>query len=677
MKQESLFDLLFKDNEVREEEQSRDDYVQQVEKMQQYSRAYYEEDAPVISDAEYDEFMKALKDMEKKHPDWIVPDSPTQKVGGGIKRDAVSVTHNVPMLSIDDLFSYEEVAEWVQSVKALHPDAEFSVEEKIDGLSCTLRYRREGERLVLYMAETRGTGYVGEDVTLGAMEIKGIQKELMLPYDYLELRGEVYMSKDDFEELNRKQEEAGGKLFANCRNAAAGTFRALNPSVVRERGLQMFCFNIQDAEPSAGSSHIAGMDMVSDAGVPVTFHRKCETLDEIYSAIEEIGERRETLAYDIDGAVIKINQIPYRADFPASGKNTDGMKAYKYPAEKKEVTLLDIELSVGRTGRIAPTGVVTPVSLCGTTVSRVTLHNPDYIRQMHAGIGGKYLIYKSGEIIPKLDRCTVEPAAFYEFPSVCPVCGHMLHKEEDTADYFCINPSCRAQLVRTVSYFCSRNAMDIKALGESYIEKLVACGYIQNYGDVYSLYEHREELISGGVIGKEKNTDRILAAIEESKRRGPVALLTALGIRNVGLSTSKALISVFGSIYGVAEASLDELLCVPDIGEVTAKCIKDFFCDAQNVSILKKLSEAGLVMDKQIVQEGKLSGKKFCITGTLSRGRKEVEAFIEENGGIASGYSKSIDYLIAGENAGSKLEKAKKDNIPVITEFELYRMAEE
>ena len=686
LQQQTFFDLFNMTGEekkaTREAPQTvRSDYDSLVERMNYYGSLYYDEDNPEITDEEWDDMTKKLKKMEKDHPDWLRTDSPTQKVGGNVKRKAVAVEHNVPMLSIDDLFSYEEVSAWVAKVKNRFPEATFSVEQKYDGLSCTLRYEWDDNDgcLVLKMAETRGNGYVGEDVTLCVYEIPDVPRKIYLSYDYLELRGEVYMSKEDFEAYNRMQGAQGKTLAANPRNLAAGTLRALNPKVVRERGLHMNIFNVQDVKGSPNAFrdyHVLALDTLQREDIPVSYHKQCTTVDEVLDAITEIGERRNDLPYDIDGAVIKINEIPLRKEFKAEGKNAAGMKAYKYPAEKKEVTLLGVDLSVGRTGRIAPTGITTPVSLCGTTVSRVTLHNLDYIREKHVGIGGRYLIYKSGDIIPKLDSVVGEPEEVFSYPDVCPVCGHRLFKDEEKADYFCVNPSCKAQLVRTVSYFCSRDALDIKSLGETLIEALVEGGYLKSYADVYSLKDYRAELIQRGMLGKEKNTDKILLNIEQSKEKDCASFLTGLGIRNVGKNTAKMLIGHFGSIDKLASADMAELVGLSDIGAVTAKCIHDYFMDEENQELLHRMREYGLPMEnKSVAEDDLLAGKVFCITGTLSSmGRKEAEELIEKHGGKSAGFSKSIDYLIAGEKAGSKLEKATAANIPVLTEQDFLGM---
>ena len=643
---------------------------------------YYNLDEPVISDYEYDQLMQSLKNAEREHPEWITPDSPSQRIGGVAKRTAgVKVTHDVPMLSIEDVFRKEDVEQWVDKVLALHPDALFSVETKIDGLSLSLRYSRVGGeegKLRLTLAETRGDGLIGEDVTANALVIDDVQKSLSLPYDSLELRGEVYMCHEDFAAFNAQQERAGKKPAANPRNLAAGTLRQLDSSITRERRLHMFVFNVQDGPAALTSSHVAGMDALADAGVPVTFHRLCSSKEEILAVIDEIADMRGSLPYDIDGAVVKIDQIAYRDDFPAGSKYSSGHIAYKYPPEERIVVIDDILVDVGRTGKLTYTAVFhdretgRAARLCGTSVTRATLHNQDYITDMKIGLGGAYRLYKSGEIIPRLNGCVAEPEQVYVSPARCPVCGDALVREENTADIRCVNPACPAQLSRTVSYFASLDAMNIMGLGETIVDGLCREGYLHSYADLYRLKEHRAELIEKGIIGKEKNTDKILEAIEKSKQADPVRLLTALGIRNVGRSTARELMGHFSSIQELADAPWEELVEINDVGETIAKTIVDFFSREENRSVLRQLEEAGVNMRMPEKAEGsdKLAGLTFVVTGTLpTLGRKEIEALIVKNGGKCAGsVSKKTAYVVAGEAAGSKREKAAALGVPIIDE---------
>ena len=662
-----------------------DEYSELKKKIKHHMDLYYNQNEPEITDYEYDQLMQNLKAAEEEHPEWIAADSPSQIIGGTAKREAgVKIVHNVPMLSIEDVFHYEDVTEWVNKVLAVHPDAQFSVEQKIDGLSMTLRYRGNGsDQMRRETAETRGDGFTGEDVTANALVIPSVQRTIRAPYDYLELRGEVYMTHEDFERFNEIQEKNGKKIAANPRNLAAGTLRQLDPTITRQRGLRMFIFNVQDGPAELMERHDRALDWLSDRKIETVSHTLCSRPEEVLQAITRIGEMRDELPYDIDGAVVKIDQTAYRADFPVGSKYSAGHIAYKYPPEERPVVMESIEETVGRTGKIGFIGHVydketgKPARLCGTSVSRVTLHNQDYIRDMKIGIGGVYRIRKSGDIIPKLMGCITEPESVYEASHVCPICGQPLIREEDTADIRCVNPSCPAQLTRTISYFTSRNCMDITGLGETLVDELVKEGYLRNYADIYCLKNYREELIEKGIIGKEKNTDKVLAAIEKSKTNSPVRLLTALGIRNVGGSTARELLKHYRSIRELEACGEEELKQVPDIGETTARDIVNFFSNRENQEILNRLSEYGVNMEMEEEDTtDKLAGLTIVVTGTLpTLGRAEAKALIEKNGGKCTGsVSKKTSYLVAGEAAGSKLEKAQALGIPVIDEAGLLAM---
>lgn len=660
-----------------------EEYQELSSRINYHMDLYYNQNRNEISDYEYDQLMQQLKAAEKEHPEWVTPDSPSQKIGGSAKREAgVKVTHRVPMLSIEDVFDINEVRAYVAKVVAMHPDASFSVERKIDGLSMTLRYEHSDEdgNLHLALAETRGDGHIGEDVTLNAHVIPDVKEVIELPFDYLELRGEVYMSHDDFFKYNDEMEAVGKKPAANPRNLAAGTLRQLDPKVTAERGLRMFIFNVQDGPEDFMASHTAALAMLSDKGVPVVFHKKCTTADEVVDAINEIGSTRDGLPFDIDGAVVKIDQVAYRADFPVGAKYSAGHIAFKYPPEEKRVRMDEIEETVGRTGKIGFIGHISdektgkPVRLNGTNVSRVTLHNQDYINENRIGIGGIYLLKKSGDIIPKISGTVKDPETVFKISDTCPVCGHPLTKEEDTADYYCVNPSCPSQLTRTLSYFTSRGCMDIAGLGEKQIQNLIDAGYLKDFTDIYRLYEHRDELVADGIIGREKNTDKILQAIENSKTQGPVRLLTALGIRNVGGRTAQTLIDHYHSIEAVMAAPKGELTEIPDVGETIAEDIAEFFASDDTKKLIEGLRDEGLVMEAAPQEKGSaLEGLTIVVTGTLpTLGRNEVKELIEKNGGRCTGsVSKKTSYLVAGETAGSKLTKAEELGIPVISEADL------
>ena len=665
---------------------NKNEYDLLCEKIDYHMDRYYNQDSPKISDYEYDQLMIQLKEAEKEHPEWVTPDSPTQKIGGTVKREAgVKVTHDVPMLSIEDVFSKEEVTAWVEKVRSVHADAVFSVETKIDGLSMTLRYEKDSNgKMKLVMAETRGDGLVGEDVTANALVIPDIPKYLDLSYDSLQLRGEVYMSHDDFDRFNEQQEKNGKKTAANPRNLAAGTLRQLDSSITKERGLKMFIFNVQKGPDEMLYSHCDSMETLNSNGIPVVYHRKCSTADEILNAIDDIGNMRGDLEYDIDGAVIKIDQIKYREDFPEGSKYSSGHIAYKYPPEERVVVMDEILVDVGRTGKLTFTGVFhdketkKAARLCGTNVTRASLHNMDYIKNMHIGIGGSYRLYKSGEIIPKLNGCVDEPPHVFESPQTCPVCGSRLERENETADIRCFNALCPAQLTRTIAYFASLDAMNIMGLGDTIVDNLIKGGYVKTFADIYKLKDKRDELIENKVIGKEKGTDKVLLAIEKSKENDPSKLLTGLGIRNVGKNTAKTIMKHFTSIHELGDAPYEKLLEIEDIGDTTALCIKKYFEDPLNREVIKELEELGvnITAKKQSTSGEALQGLTIVVTGTLpTLGRKEAAELIENNGGKCTGsVSKKTDYLVAGEAAGSKLTKAQSLGVPVITEERLFEM---
>lgn len=656
--------------------------IEELKKMLEYhSNRYYNMDDPEISDYEYDSMMQELKKLEKEHPELVTPDSPTQRVGGTAKREAgVLVRHNVPMLSLQDVFSKEEVCNFVNEMKEQLEDPEFVVEYKIDGLSMALRY----EDGVLKLAETRGDGInFGEDVTENAKVIPDVKKKLKDALPYLEIRGEVYMKLKDFDAVNETQELLGRKPFANPRNCAAGTLRQLDSRITKERKLSMFIFNVQEVRGRTFATHTEGYEFLKKQGIHVIDDYKvCKTAEEVWDAITRIGENRGNLGYDIDGAVVKLNRIADREKLGSTSKVPHWAVAYKYPPEEKETKVLDIELSVGRTGRITPTAIFEPIRLCGTTVSRATLHNQDFIDDLDIGIGDTIVVYKSGEIIPKVKEVIhakrPEGTVRFEIPDVCPVCGAKTEREKDTADIKCTSPNCPAQLERHIINFVGRDAMDIKGFGTVYIEELVRLGYLKDVADIYDLKDHREELIEQGIIGKEKNTDKLLDAIETSKKNDAYKLLTGLGIPNVGKAAAKAILKYFKEFDALEAADMDQLQKVNDIGEVSADCIFRFFGDEKNKVLLQRLRDAGVNM-AYIPEEGadeRFAGQTFVITGTLpSMDRKEAAALIEKFGGkVAGSVSKKTAYVLAGENAGSKLTKANELGIKVISEEDILAM---
>lgn len=649
--------------------------------LNHHSDLYYNQDTSTISDQEYDALMRELKAIEAEHPELITPDSPTQKVGGSAKRTAgVLVAHRVPMLSMQDLFTKEEVDHFVDDCREkLGEEITFLVETKIDGLSMALRY--ENGKLVT--AITRGDGRnFGEDVTANAKVIDDVAVKLKHPIEYLELRGEVYMTNAAFDAVNERQELLGKKAFANPRNCAAGTLRQLDASVTKERKLSFFVFNVQDIRGKTLETHEEAYRYLENCGVTVIAHwYTCKTKEDIWKAIELIGEMRGTLPYDIDGAVIKVNELALRAQLKDTAKNTGYQVAYKYPPERKATKLLQIELSVGRTGKITPTAIFEPVRLCGTTVSRCTLHNQDFIMNLDIRNGSTLLIEKSGEVIPKCVGVVREkqPAGepVFQIPMVCPVCGSPAVRVEDTADIKCVNLNCPAQLERLIDHFVGRSAMDIKGFGAVYVHDLIEKGYLTDVADIFTLSQHRETLIEQGIIGKEKNTDKLLAAIEKAKKNTPDRLLTGLGISNVGKSAAQALMNHFGTFDSLATASEEDMVAVNDIGPISAHCVYEYFRQTHNQQVVQKLKAAGVNMEQEIVTAPKeglpLSGQTVVITGTLpDMSREEAAQLIQANGGKVTGsVSKKTTFLLAGENAGSKQTKAETLGIPILTLEEL------
>ncbi len=655
---------------------------QEIEKLRElvkyHNDRYYNQDDPEISDYEYDQLSLRLRKLEQEHPELAVSDSPTKKIGGSAKREAgVLVRHNVPMLSLQDVFSKEEVYSFVDKIKKEREDVVFTVEKKIDGLSVALRYE-EGN---LVMGVTRGDGInYGEDVTENVRMIKDVKTALKTPVPYLEIRGEVYMKNEDFEAVNEKLEAAGKKLFANPRNCSAGTLRQLDPAIVKERRLSMFVFNVQDARGITFNKHSETLNWLAEQGIKVIEDfRLCRTADEVWEAINEIGESRGSLAYDIDGAVVKVDDLDFREYLGTTSKVPKWAVAYKYPPEEKETIVKDIRVTVGRTGRITPTAIFEPIRLCGTNVEKATLHNQDRINELDVRIGDTIVVRKAGEIIPEVLAVVKEKrpegTTPFKLPESCPSCGAPTVRDENTADTRCVNLNCPAQLTQHIVNFIGRNAMDIKGFGEAYVEALIREGYLKDIADVYYLSEFRNELIEKGLIGKEKNTDKLLKAIEDSKKNDIDRLITGMGIRNIGKQAGLELKKHFRSIDDLMKASYEELIAIEDVGDITAGSITEFFSNPDNLDIIRRLKEAGVnfnSLESEVASDGKLSGLTFVLTGTLpTLGRSDMEELIRNRGGKVSGsVSKKTDYVIAGENAGSKLTKATELGIKVLTEEE-------
>ena len=642
---------------------------------------YYNDDNPEISDYEYDQLMLRLKALEREYPELITENSPTQKVGGTAKRTAGTlVRHDVPMLSLQDVFSREEIEAFVRDIEGRMENPVFVVEEKIDGLSLALRY----ENGTLSRAITRGDGVVqGEDVTENAKVIKDVVQKLKEPLPYFEVRGEVYMTKAAFEAVNERRQLLGLKLFANPRNCAAGTLRQLDSRITKERGLSLFVFNLQAVRGKDFQTHVEAYDFMKRQGIKVIHaYHVCRTAEEVWDAIEQIGASRGDLPYDIDGAVVKLNDFSQRESLGATSKAPRWAIAYKYPPEEKESVVRSITLSVGRTGRITPTATFDPIRLCGTTVERATLHNQDFIDDLDVRVGDTVVVYKSGEIIPKIKAVVKEKRPEgtepFKIGDRCPVCGAKAEREADSADVKCINQACPAQVESHILNFVSRDAMDIKGLGEKNIAALIEKGFLHTIVDIFRLKEHREELISQGVVGKEKNTDKLLAAIEEAKKNEPQRLLTGLGIPGIGKAAAAALMQHFKTLEALENASDEAILAVRDMGETSVAAIRSYFQNEGNAKICRELQQLGVAtaVQARAAQGDELADMSFVVTGTLRHfGRREITALIEQHGGrVTSSVSKKTDCLVAGENAGSKLQKAEQLGIRILTEEEFLQL---
>ena len=642
---------------------------------------YYNDDNPEISDYEYDQLMLRLKALEREYPELITENSPTQKVGGTAKRTAGTlVHHDVPMLSLQDVFSREEIEAFVRDIEARMENPVFVVEEKIDGLSLALRY----ENGTLSRAITRGDGIVqGEDVTENAKVIKDVVQKLKEPLPYFEVRGEVYMTKAAFEAVNERRQLLGLKLFANPRNCAAGTLRQLDSRITKERGLSLFVFNLQAVRGKEFQTHVEAYDFMKRQGIKVIHaYHVCRTAEEVWDAIEQIGASRGDLPYDIDGAVVKLNDFSQRESLGATSKAPRWAIAYKYPPEEKESIVRSITLSVGRTGRITPTATFDPIRLCGTTVERATLHNQDFIDDLDVRVGDTVVVYKSGEIIPKIKAVVKEKRPEgtepFKIGDRCPVCGAKAEREADSADVKCINQACPAQVESHILNFVSRDAMDIKGLGEKNIAALIEKGFLHTIVDIFRLKEHREELIAQGVVGKEKNTDKLLAAIEEAKKNEPQRLLTGLGIPGIGKAAAAALMQHFKTLEALENASDEAILAVRDMGETSVAAIRSYFQNEGNAKICRELQQLGVAtaVQERAAQGDELADMSFVVTGTLRHfGRREITELIEQHGGrVTSSVSKKTDCLVAGENAGSKLQKAEHLGVRILTEEEFLQL---
>ena len=638
-----------------------------------HNKKYYENDEPEIEDFEYDRLLHELIAIEEKYPETVTADSPTHRVGGKADTQFTPVEHIVPMESLQDGFGEDDVLAFDQRVRSVIPKPRYIVEPKIDGLSVSLEY----ENGLLVRGSTRGDGKVGEDVTANIRTIRNIPLKIDTDLPVLEVRGEVYMPREVFVALTTEQELNGEKTFKNPRNAAAGSLRQKNPKITSKRKLDIFTFNIQRIEGKELTSHKESLDFIKALGFnTVPFYTSCNSIEEVLTEIARIGEIRGTLPFDIDGAVIKVDDFAQREVLGSTSKFPKWALAYKYPPEEKETTLLDIEINVGRTGVLTPTGIFEPTLLAGTTVSRATLHNQDFIDEKGICIGDRVIIRKAGDIIPEV-LCVVshgENAVPYRIPDVCPSCGGKVTREEGEAALRCCNPDCPNQLLRNLIHYCSRDAMDIEGMGTAVLETFVNEGMIKTAADIYNL--DREKIASIERMG-EKSADNLLAAAEKSKGNDLARLIYALGIRHIGQKAGALLSEKFGTMDALMNATAEQIAEIEGFGLIMAKSVEEFFSHEESRQLIADLKAVGVNMEsqKQIV-DMRFEGKTFVLTGTLSMyKRSEAEKIIESFGGkTSSSVSKKTSYVLAGEDAGSKLDKANKLGVTVISEEEFTEM---
>ena len=648
-----------------------------VEELNAANYRYYVLDDPTMDDRDYDLKLRELEELEQAHPELARADSPTKRVGGEALSKFEKVTHPVPLNSLQDVFSKEELSDFVDRMLAADPDTVFSVEPKIDGLSVALEY----ENGHFVRGATRGDGNVGEDVTENLRTIHTIPMVLENAPERLIVRGEVFMPKTSFRRLNRTQEEQGKPLFANPRNAAAGSLRQLDPKIAAKRGLDIYVFNVQLAEGKLFTTHGESLDFLKDLGFPTIPHKLLSKPDEIGAEVTRIDAEREKLTCDIDGAVIKVNDLLQRERLGDTAKYPRWAVAYKYPPEIKETVVEDIVVQVGRTGVLTPKAVVSPVYLAGTTVTNATLHNQDFISQRDIRIGDTVKIRKAGEIIPEILEVVLskrsENAVPYFLPDKCPICGAKTERDEDGAFLRCTGAECPAQLSRNIAHFVSRDAMDIDGLGSAIVDALIEKGYLKSPADIY--YLTPEEV---GSLWQKGDTaaKKLLSAIQDSKSRDVSRLIYALGIRQVGVKTGKVLATAFGSLDALEQASVEALTEVPDVGEVTAGFIADWFAQPQSRHLLERLRQAGVNFQSlRQVGDQRFAGMTFVLTGALSRfTREEATEQIENLGGKVSGsVSKKTKFVVVGENAGSKERKARELGIQILTEDEFLNLIRE
>jgi len=647
--------------------------IEELRKTLRYhSDRYYNDDAPEIEDYEYDMMMRELKELEEKYPEYDAPDSPTKKVGGVADNSFESVAHSVRMESLQDAFSKDELREFSNRVEDTVSDVNYVVEPKIDGLSVSLEYR-DG---VFLRGSTRGNGDVGEDVSGNLRVIHNIPLKLNKSIPYIEVRGEVYMPKKSFERVVDRQIINGEKPFKNPRNAAAGSLRQKDSSVAASRGLDIFVFNIQQIEGVELNSHKESLDFIKELGFnTIPTYKKVDNIEDAIAEIDRIGEARGSLEYDIDGAVIKVDDFSQRDILGSTAKYPKWAIAFKYPPEEKQTKLLDIEIAVGRTGVLTPTAILESVHLAGTTVSRATLHNQDFINEKGIAIGDVVTVRKAGDIIPEV-LCVNEhnSNSVFKFPDVCPSCGEKVYRDEDEAAIRCINPECPAQLLRNLIHFCSRDAMDIEGLGPAIIETFVNEGMIAKTYDIYNLDFNKILSLEGF---KETSANNIINSVNNSKNNDLSKLIFALGIRHIGAKAGKLLADYFKDIDLVMNASVDDILQIDGFGKIMAESVVEFFSSDSTKELIEKLKEAGVNMKStNVVEDTRFSGMTFVLTGTLpTLKRAEASKIIESFGGkTSSSVSKKTTYVLAGEEAGSKLDKANKLGVQVISEEEFKEM---
>lgn len=657
------------------------DIQKEIEKLrreiEKHSKLYYVYDAPVISDYEYDMLMNRLKALESEHPELITPDSPTQRVGGEALSQFEPVQHQVPLESLTDVFSYDELFAFGERMDSLLAgEHDYTVEPKIDGLSMSLEY----ENGVFVRGATRGDGTTGENVTENLRTVRSLPLRIENAPERLVVRGEVYMSKAVFAELNAQREIRGEPLLANPRNAAAGSMRQLDPKIAASRKLDILCFNMQYSSDGGYQTHAETLDAMKEMGFPVVGYARYDNIRDCVQRIEWLGEHRGELPFDMDGAVIKINRLSQRRELGSTAKAPRWAVAFKYPPEKKESRVLDIVVQVGRTGVLTPKVIVEPVRLAGTTVSAATLHNQDNIDRLDLRIGDTVLLQKAGEIIPEVLSVNKDkrPAGTIPFvlPSVCPECGSPVARDPDGAALRCTSPECPAQRLRNLAHFASREAMDIEGLGISVCESLINAGLVRSAADLYTL--DKASVAALDRMG-EISAGNLLSAIEKSKEAGLARLLCAFGIRQVGQKAAKVLAGSFPDLDSLMEADAEQLMAIPDIGGITANFIVEWFSNPQSQHLIGKLREAGVDFSShEEKRDDRFAGLTFVLTGTLERyTRDEASAIIESLGGKASSsVSKKTSYVLAGENAGSKLTKAENLGIPILTEAEFAAMIE-